>query len=627
MKFRYDINGLRAIAVISVVLFHFKPSALPGGFAGVDVFFVISGFLMTGIIFSGIENNTFKLFKFYVARANRIVPALSIVCISLLVLGWFYFTPIDYQTLGKHVAGSISFLSNIVYLTESGYFDSSSHEKWLLHTWSLSVEWQFYIFYPLIILILKRFFSIESLKIIVIVLTAFSFITSIYVTAYFPELAYYLFPTRAWEMMIGGIAFLYPFREALNKKNKHLEIVGLILIVGSCFFVSSGTPWPGYMAFIPVFGAFLVLVSNQQNSKLTNNVVFQSLGRWSYSIYLWHWPVLVFMYYFECRSTGLGVLISVLLGWLSYRFIENKKLKSRDNWLDFYKVSCLWTIFFIGALSSATYVSHGFSSRYPELNELSKDIKMPHRGNGYCFYSFKNDNKLEVDARLATNCYLGDKNGSDSNILLFGDSFAGHYDPMLDRVFKDKHEFYQSVTTNWCYPSFSGGFVGPKTHPSFKQCLLNRKFLEESINQRRYKMIIFSASWDVLYEDNKDHYKDFTKVLERASEKGIKVIVLPSPHRYKKNPISNWERLVMENEDKISIEKFLVPNEGNMYLEKLASEFGNVSFIKQEEIFNKDGMFIYQGVKMPYTLDGLHISVIGSLAAYENIKTQEGLFE
>ncbi|MEF1337667.1 acyltransferase, partial [Vibrio rotiferianus] len=141
MNFRSDINGLRAIAVISVVLFHFNPEILPGGFAGVDVFFVISGFLMTSIIFRGLENSNLSIVNFYISRANRIIPALAILCLVIMIFGWFYLTPLDFKTLGKHVSGSIRFISNSMYLKESGYFDVSANSKWLLHTWSLSVEW------------------------------------------------------------------------------------------------------------------------------------------------------------------------------------------------------------------------------------------------------------------------------------------------------------------------------------------------------------------------------------------------------------------------------------------------------------------------------------------------------
>lgn len=180
--FRHDINGLRAIAVIAVVLFHFNPSWVPGGFAGVDVFFVISGFLMTGIIFRGLEQNNFSILKFYVARANRIIPALAVLCSVLLVVGWFYLTPLEYKALGKHAASSITFLSNITYWREAGYFDTSSHEKWLLHTWSLSVEWQFYIIYPIILVLLSKLFSIKTIKSILLAGTILGFIFCVVAT-------------------------------------------------------------------------------------------------------------------------------------------------------------------------------------------------------------------------------------------------------------------------------------------------------------------------------------------------------------------------------------------------------------------------------------------------------------
>lgn len=137
---------------------------MPGGFAGFDASFVISGFLMTGIIFRGIEQENFSIFKFYVARANRIIPALAMLCFVLLIFGWFYLTPLDYKALGKHVGSIIGFLSNIVYFSESGYFDASSHEKWLLHTWSLSGEWQFYIIYPLLLVAISKFLSVKAIK-------------------------------------------------------------------------------------------------------------------------------------------------------------------------------------------------------------------------------------------------------------------------------------------------------------------------------------------------------------------------------------------------------------------------------------------------------------------------------
>ncbi|RML89480.1 Acyltransferase protein [Pseudomonas savastanoi pv. glycinea] len=164
MDFRKDINGLRAIAVAAVLLFHFQPAWLPGGFAGVDVFFVISGYLITGIILRGLRSGKFRLTTFYTSRARRIVPALAVLCLALLLLGWFSLLPLDYSALGTHVASSLGFVSNVVYWREAGYFTASAHEKWLLHTWSLSVEWQFYLLYPIALLLLSRFVALHNLR-------------------------------------------------------------------------------------------------------------------------------------------------------------------------------------------------------------------------------------------------------------------------------------------------------------------------------------------------------------------------------------------------------------------------------------------------------------------------------
>lgn len=329
MKFRKDINGLRAFAVVAVVLFHFNSSWMPGGFAGVDVFFVISGFLMTGIIFRGMEQDKFSVLNFYVARANRIIPALALLCLVLLVFGWFYLTPLEYKALGKHAASSVGFLSNFVYWREAGYFDAASHEKWLLHTWSLSVEWQFYIIYPLVLIALRKFLPIKTLKLLLIIGTVLGFIFSVVATYKSPNAAYYLFPTRAWEMMIGGVAYLYPFTLQENRK-KLIEWAGLILVIGSYFLISAENLWPGYLAIFPVLGSFLIIQAQRNDSLITGNIIFQKLGAWSYSIYLWHWAFVVAIYTFSLPSyyIYIGMILSVLLGFLSYKYVE--KLISQE---------------------------------------------------------------------------------------------------------------------------------------------------------------------------------------------------------------------------------------------------------------------------------------------------------
>ena len=386
MKFRKDINGLRAFAVIAVVLFHFNSSWMPGGFAGVDVFFVISGFLMTGIIFRGIEQSNLSILNFYIARANRIIPALALLCFVLLVFGWFYLTPIEYKALGKHTASSITFLSNITYWREAGYFDAASHEKWLLHTWSLSVEWQFYIIYPLILVAMRKFLSIRTMKLMIVFGTVLGFILCVIASYRWPNPSYYLLPTRAWEMMIGGIAYLYPFTLQENRK-KIVEWVGLALVIGSYFLISEDNPWPGYLALFPVMGSFLIIQAQRNDSIITNNIVFQKIGSWSYSIYLWHWPFVVVIYTFSLPTyyIYLGIGLSIILGFLSYKYVE--KIKFRNDFLGFFsyfKSKPIYIAVFIGLLGCAVFaksessVSYRFSSEAMSIIEQQRRIpKIP----------------------------------------------------------------------------------------------------------------------------------------------------------------------------------------------------------------------------------------------------------
>lgn len=230
MQFRKDINGLRAIAVIAVILFHLNNNYLPGGFAGVDVFFIISGFLMTKIIVERLNNNKFSIWDFYCARAKRIVPALSCVCLSLMLLGYLFLYPSDYAQVGEDSFSSLLFYSNFLYLSRAGYFDDSSVNNLLLHTWSLSVEWQFYIIYPVIIYAIARSTGIKSVKKAVIVMTVLSFAASLYGTYNYAEQTYFMFPTRAWAMLSGGCVYFF---SAGSMARKTASPVGLILVLTS----------------------------------------------------------------------------------------------------------------------------------------------------------------------------------------------------------------------------------------------------------------------------------------------------------------------------------------------------------------------------------------------------------
>lgn len=337
-SFRLDINGLRAWAVLAVVFFHFRVPGFSGGFIGVDIFFVISGFLMTGIIVNklttpplrnySIAVNGFDIIDFYLARARRIIPALVGLCVFLLGLGWFYLGPPDYRMLATHAITALVFISNMKFWREAGYFDTASHEKLLLHTWSLSVEWQFYILFPLILVILWKL--IPNRKFMGFMLVAgflVSLAISVIMTPRTPVAAFYLLPARAWEMLAGGLVYFYGHQLLINRSlSRALELLGFGLIVLSLAFFDSSTPWPGYHALVPITGSVLILLAARDESLFTSTKPAQWLGKTSYSIYLWHWPFSVALIFLGLTDNWLAISLAIVLtlifGWASWAFIE-----------------------------------------------------------------------------------------------------------------------------------------------------------------------------------------------------------------------------------------------------------------------------------------------------------------
>lgn len=413
--FRADINGLRAWAVAAVVLYHFNVPGFTGGFAGVDVFFVISGFLMAGIVVGSLETGRFSLPSFYLARARRILPALIVLTCALLVLGWFLLMPREYQALGKHVRESLLFSSNLRYLAEAGYFDSASHEKWLLHTWSLSVEWQFYLVYPLVLAVLAKLLPGRRALLCAHVLALLASFTLCQVlSAGKPSQAFFLLQARAWELLLGGMVFLLGSGLRLPGRVPVLvESMGIALIVAAFVLVDSSVPWPGSAALLPTLGAALVLLACREGSLWTGSSLAQWLGTRSYSIYLWHWPLVVGLVYFELEQAMLwicaGLAASLLLGHASYAQVEvpaRRWLAKRSNvrnvvWL----ISCLAVV----AVSAQLVRRSGFPDRLPE--EVSRIEAEQHNRNP------------RVDECLAAgaSCVYG---GQQVSALVIGDSHA-----------------------------------------------------------------------------------------------------------------------------------------------------------------------------------------------------------
>lgn len=295
LKYRPDIDGLRAIAVLSVVIFHLFPSYLPGGFAGVDIFFVISGYLITSIISRDINSATFSFIDFYARRARRIFPALITVLISILVAGWFLLLPDEYAQLGWHILGGATFTSNLILWSEVGYFDLSSIEKPLLHLWSLGVEEQFYLVWPLLLWAASRFGL--SLFRVVVTIGTISFALSLYQVFSAPDAAFYSPLSRCWQLSAGAALALWSqdrfYTESVTDKSWY-SLIGIAFLIVAIIGLHEALIWPAPFAGIPVLGAMILLsASGGVVVKLVlSNRVFVFFGSISFALYLWHWSLL-----------------------------------------------------------------------------------------------------------------------------------------------------------------------------------------------------------------------------------------------------------------------------------------------------------------------------------------------
>ncbi|HEX6960944.1 MAG TPA: acyltransferase family protein [Lacipirellula sp.] len=340
LAYRPEIDGLRALAVLAVLFFHAN-LACPGGYVGVDVFFVISGYLITSLIFKDLHSGSFTLAGFYERRARRIVPALAVVVLATLIAGWFILMPADYAALGKSALWQSFGAANFHFWLETGYFAAASEEQPLLHTWSLAVEEQFYFFIPVLLVGLYRIperFRRRVLVSLSVAAIAAGLAYAAHEVRKRPDDAFYLLPSRAWELLLGSILSILPIStsDRLRPVRELLSLVGLASILAACFLYTSDTPFPGLAAAAPCTGAFLFIWANSRDRDdqpltyagrllATRPLVF--VGLISYSLYLWHWPLFALSTYValgpvEAEYRLAIIALSLLLATLSWRFVE-----------------------------------------------------------------------------------------------------------------------------------------------------------------------------------------------------------------------------------------------------------------------------------------------------------------
>ena len=333
-SYRSEIDGLRAFAILSVVAFHAFPRWLSGGFIGVDVFFVISGFLITSHIFENLDKGKFSFTDFFGRRIRRIFPALILVMACSFAFGWFVLYADEFKHLGKHLASSSFFITNFILVDESGYFDRLAETKPMLHLWSLAVEEQFYILWPLILwMAWKRSFN---LLLITISISVISFVVNIAFVSSFPTQTFFYPFGRFWELLVGStLAWFFLYRNSLFAISERLANVisffGLTFLLIGAFFLSKDFDFPSYNALIPIVGAVLVIFAGFKGF-VSRIFLMNPLATWfgliSYPLYLWHWPIFSFLEIIEGGTPQLyvriaAIFVSIFLAWLTFRFVEN----------------------------------------------------------------------------------------------------------------------------------------------------------------------------------------------------------------------------------------------------------------------------------------------------------------
>ena len=497
MVYRAEVDGLRAIAVISVILFHAGFKLFKGGFVGVDVFFVISGYLITTLIINEIIHGEFSLINFYERRARRILPALYFIIVVSLTLAWFLLLPSDLKNFSQSLMAVVTFSSNILFWRESGYFDTNADLKPLLHTWSLAVEEQYYIVYPLFLLFVWRYGKKWMLTILGIVFLL-SLGTSYWGAYNKPVASFYLLPTRGWELILGifSAVYLEKYNYSQNKAFNQLgSILGISLIIFSIFTYNDQAPFPGIYALAPTLGTVLLLQTSVKGTWIYKILSFKpvvGIGIISYSAYLWHQPMLAFLKYKTTTTPSTITIIAIclmciILAYFSWRYVErpfrNKSVVSRR--LVFQLSIIIFLVFF---------------------------------GVGYTGYKLNGFNKVDT----VTDININEKVDVPFNVMLLGDSHAAH-------LYAGLKKFLGRKIVNRSSPGCIPLFDVDRYDYRFTKGSCARKMnaaLNEFIHSRDYGYLIMSTMGPVYLDNtafrntNIDRVKGANVVL--VSDKSIK---------------------------------------------------------------------------------------------------------
>jgi len=517
MNYRKEIDGLRALAVIPVILFHAGFTTFSGGFVGVDVFFVISGFLITSIILKEIEAGTFSILNFYERRARRILPALFLVMLVCLPFAWFWLLPDDIRGFSKSVVKVTEFISNIYFYKQTGYFDTANELKPLLHTWSLAVEEQYYLFFPLLLLITWRFGKLFVFFMLSLILLSSLFYAQ-YIVYYEPSAAFYLLPSRFWELLIGALlAFYFSKNFDLNISNaskQALSAIGLALLIYAVLMFNKETPFPSLYTLIPTIGtAFIILFADKQTvaGRLLGNQVLVGIGLISYSAYLWHQPLFAFARHRNVEEPNalffaVLVMATFALAYLSWRHIEtpfrNRQRFSRRQ------------IFLLSVLGSVLFITVGSigkkSDGYPDRFNLPGYLSQSEKGEdavGLCEKKYvgkdwdlkkKNGDYVDIDF-----CKLGDVNQNPTSAV-FGDSHAEALQATFDIAGKSLGIAFEKVALGGCPPLLGVDIIKGVGASAVGVCSRLAEWQYEYVLKNNIKKVFLTSRWTLYTDGNYD---------------------------------------------------------------------------------------------------------------------------
>ncbi len=495
MEYRREIDGLRAVAVLPVILFHAGVETFGGGFVGVDVFFVISGYLITSIILKEQQAGTFSIIRFYERRARRILPALFLVALFCIPLSWMWLLPEDLKSFGKSLIAVPTFTSNILFARESDYFAPVAELKPLLHTWSLAVEEQFYVFFPILLILAHKWRKVSAGVLIAVIGVASLGLAQWGLSTY-PKVAFYFLPTRAWELMIGALIAVYVLRQNAKKvpSNELLSALGLLMILISIFAYTKSTPFPGLYALVPTIGTGLVILFAQGDTfvgRLLATRAFVGLGLISYSAYLWHHPLFAFARHRSLDEPSLELMLglsvlSIFLAFLSWRYVERPfrdKTKFTQRQIFILAGASSAALIVVGAVLSS---NDGFANRSATETMAFSDLDVmlaPNHGlSPTCEHEFTLSEKCSTS--------------QSPRVVLWGDSYAMHLSPALQSS-RTQMPFRQHTVSS-CIPVNDLSIVGNVVSPARADLCLRQthRVLEWLESQTGVEYVVLATPFD-----------------------------------------------------------------------------------------------------------------------------------